>query len=287
MLLKKIKNKLIKEICLFKYGRVTPIYIPIIQGEFVKGKTILVTGGTAGIGLQIAKVCINNGANVIITGRNQTKIKQVCEELKQIASLNQVQILGFEIDVIDADALQEKMTNIFDEIGDITIDVLVNNAGIISSITAKNRIENFDDVMNTNLRGMYILSEIFSEYMIANKIKGNILNVLSSSSLRPAISPYTMSKWAGLGLTQGLAKKLIKYDIVVNAIAPGPTATSLLGVCDKNLIHTASPAGRYTTTVEIANLALLLISDAGRMVVGDTLFVTGGCGNLTVDDIKY
>ena len=87
-----------------------------------------------------------------------------------------------------------------------------------------------------------------------------------------------------------MAKKFIKYNIVVNAIAPGPTYTSLLvgeTEKDKNIMLDKNPSGRYTTPEEIANGALFLVSDMGRMVVGDILYMTGGAGTITVDDISY
>lgn len=129
---------------------------------------------------------------------------------------------------------------------------------------------------------------MFAKYFIANKIAGNILNVCSSSSNRPAISPYTVSKWGEKGFTKGFAKKLIKDNIVVNAVAPGPTASGmLLESSGGDLTHLSSPAGRYVTAEEIANLALFLISDMGRMIVGETVFMTGGCGTLTFEDMIY
>ena len=96
-----------------------------------------------------------------------------------------------------------------------------------------------------------------------------------------------VSKWGVTGLTEGMAKKLIKYGIVVNGIAPGPVATEMLGLDGLNLDYDNAPAGRYSDPVEIANLAVFMISGMGRMIVGDTVYVSGGCGNLTFDDIEY
>ena len=96
-----------------------------------------------------------------------------------------------------------------------------------------------------------------------------------------------VSKWGEVGLTLGLAKKLIPYGIVVNGIAPGPTATKMLNQNTENIIHSSSPAGRYSMPEEIANMAVFLVSDMGRMVVGDTVYMTGGSANLTIDDMNY
>ena len=125
-------------------------------------------------------------------------------------------------------------------------------------------------VIDTDLKGPYFLSELFAEYMKENKIQGNILNVSSSSSIRPANNSYGLAKWGIRGMTLGLAKHLSADGIVVNAIAPGPTATSMLmGNDEQSISRPASPSGRYTTPEEVSNLSVV---------------VTGGCGLLTFDD---
>lgn len=124
--------------------------------------------------------------------------------------------------------------------------------------------------------------------MKAHQIKGNILNIASSSSLRPAVSAYTLSKWGIRGLTLGLAKTLAPYGITVNGVAPGPTATPMLMKGDRhNITHDGLPAGRYALPEEIANMALFLVSDMGRMVVGDIVYMTGGAALLTFEDMTY
>lgn len=128
---------------------------------------------------------------------------------------------------------------------------------------------------------------MFSKYLIERKIQGNILNISSVSGIRPAINPYMLSKRAIIGLTEGMAKKLIKYGIVVNGIAPGPVSTGMLNLDGSDLSNNNAPSGRYSEPVEVANLAVFLISDMARNIVGDTVYITGGCGNLTVDDIQY
>ena len=116
-----------------------------------------------------------------------------------------------------------------------------------------------------------------------NKIKGHILNLSSSSALRPASTPYNISKWGIRGFTKGLADVMAPYGITVNAIGPGPTATEMLGVSETDTIyHPTNPSGRYATPEEIANLALFMISGAGDMIVGDTFYITGGSGTTTM-----
>lgn len=121
-----------------------------------------------------------------------------------------------------------------------------------------------------------------------NKIPGNILMVASSSSLRPAASAYTLSKWGLRGLTLGLARTLAPFGIVVNGIAPGPTATPmLLAEGEDNIYHPKNPAGRYAMPCEIANMAVMLVSNMGRMIIGDIIYMTGGAGLITNEDMNY
>lgn len=108
----------------------------------------------------------------------------------------------------------------------------------------------------------------------------------SASALKPGWTPYEISKRAVNGLTLGFADKLIRYGIVVNGIAPGPTATPMLGKVvdgDLDLEWNANPSGRMSTVEEIANLALFMVSDLGNGIVGDTFFLTGGSGTICID----
>lgn len=96
-----------------------------------------------------------------------------------------------------------------------------------------------------------------------------------------------MSKWALRGFTLGIAKSLIKYDIVVNGIAPGPTATKMLGADDSNLNWPEIDSKRMASVEEISQMAVRLVSNECRMIIGEMINITGGAGTLSVDDIKY
>lgn len=120
--------------------------------------------------------------------------------------------------------------------------------------------------------------------MIRNNVRGgHILNVSSSSALRPAWSPYEMSKWTIKGFIKGLADTLIPHGIIVNAIAPGQTATPMIGVDPNGDIDAPGiPIERYGSPQEIAHLATILVSSYGDLVVGDTLYATGGSGVISL-----
>jgi 3-oxoacyl-[acyl-carrier protein] reductase len=264
------------------------VYIPLLHGYYLEGKNVVITGGTSGIGFSIAKLALMNGASVVITGRTHEKnlaaIKRLNEELGSINN----ELYSIELDIKETETFQSKLTECLSLFTNNKIDILINNAGTSSEkYHGQAEVDYFSEIMDTNLKGTYFITQVFSNYMIENKIEGNILNILSSSSIRPAINPYMISKWGGLGFTKGMAKKLIKYGIVVNAIAPGPTATSMINRDSKNLRHERSPSGRICDPYEIANLSVILTSRLGRMIVGETLFVTGGSGTLTFDDIDY
>ena len=267
-ILKKMK-KVVKE----------PVYIPVLEGKILSGKTVLITGATGGIGRAIAKRCVENGAVVIIAGRSQEKVSII------VNSLNNT--VPFIVDIQDTERMKQAFLGLVED-KKLKIDTLINCAGLqAGGIFGNTDLVGFDKTINTNLKGTYFLSQIFSNYLIENDIKGNILNISSVSGCRPAISPYMVSKWGITGLTDGMAKKLIKYGIVVNGIAPGPVATEMIGLDGSNLDYDNAPAGRYSDPIEIANLAVFMISSMGRMIVGDTVYISGGCGNLTFDDIEY
>lgn len=265
-----------------------PVYIPIVYSDILVNKVIFITGGASGIGLAIAKQCLNNGASVILAGRNEERLKSAVAILKKQDLRNDQQVLSIQADVSNVNSIGSIIKEAVNLTIQKRIDVLINNAGVSAGATiGQTSEEDFNKVLETNLKGSYFMAQEFSNYLIKNNINGNILNVSSVSGVRPAISPYMISKWGINGLTKGLAKKLIKHGIVVNAIAPGPTTTDMLGKNNCDLSYNSSPSKRYIDPIEVANLAIFLVSDMGRMIVGDTVYITGGCGNLTLDDIYY
>lgn len=198
-----------------------------MHGNLLKDKTVLVTGGTSGIGFAIAKEVLLNKGNVIITGRSEKRIAKACIELKFIEEICG-DVYGFVMDNADIEKQKNVFQCIISNIEGKQIDVLVNNARLVGGDFGALDEKLYDSIMNTNLKGTFFLCQIVANYMKKNGIKGNILNVASSSSLRPAYSAYTLTKWGIRGLTLGLAKALIPYGIVVNGIAPGATATPML-----------------------------------------------------------
>ncbi len=255
--------------------RIVPVTITTIQNDLLKGKTALVIGGSSGIGLGIAKKMIESGCKVVITGRNENKLKNISSEMN---------VEYLVIDITNVEKLKREIELLTEK---NRIDILVNSAGIHTKERFGEITENeWNTVISTNLRGLYFTSQYIANYMIKNKIKGHILNISSASSLKPSWTPYEISKRAVDGITQGMAHKLISYGIIVNGLAPGPTATPMLNFDkqhDVNLAWPANPSGRVSTVEEIANMALFLVSDLGNGIVGDTIFMTGGSGTICID----
>lgn len=280
-----LKKQIVRELKR-RFEKRIPVAVPVLQCDLLKNRVALVTGGTSGIGYAIAKAFLAAGADVVITGRNTERLERCCAELEKHRCGNRIH--GIDLDSADAISFESKFERILELAAEKPIDILVNNAGVNHGGNFGSTTEDdFDSVVNTNLKGSYFLSQVVAKYMKESGIQGNILNIASSSSLRPGNSPYILSKWGIRSMTLGLAKLLIPYGIVVNGLAPGPTATPMLVKDDSHgLDLVANPSGRYATAEEIANMAVILTSSLGRLIVGDIVYMTGGAGVITVDDVS-
>lgn len=287
-------RKLINKIAGYVERITTPRNINYVEAKIVRlapsrlleGRCAFVTGGTSGIGLAICRSMLDAGANVVIGSRNPEKCEKTCKSLIEEDPTRKGRVSFITVDL----QLSNDYDRIVDEILQKTksFDILINNAGTLGCWFGHGTEAEFDKVIDTNLRSVFMLSQATARYFKKNRIAGNILNIGSSSSWRPANSAYTLSKWGIRGLTLGMAKTLIKHDIVVNGIAPGPTATPML-VEDgnTNLELPSNPLGRFGMPEEIGNMAVVLVSGMGRSVVGAMVPMTGGAGIITFDDIRY
>ena len=274
MCLRQRFKQLVKRI-LFRPVVQVPVYVPTLQCDLLRGRTALVTGGTSGIGKAIATAFANAGAQVIITGRNKQRLADVCQELGD-------RVRGFSLDLNQVEMFDQWVSRVG------LFDILVNNAGVVDGSTFGDvKPDEYDRIVDTNLRGTYFFSQAVAKSWIAHGVKGNILNMCSTSSLRPADTPYPISKWGLRSMTIGFAKKLIPHGIVVNGLAPGLVSTERFCLDERlGIDNPGNPSGRLVTETEVANLAVVLVSGLSRMVVGDILYVGGGAGVVTFDDIN-
>ena len=254
----------------------TPIVLMPQCGEELTGEIALITGGSGGVGLAIAKAFLRAGAKVIIAGTSKDKLDKICTEindsnLKSIV-LNYDEPYSFEGKIKEAE-------NIFGR-----IDILVSSAGIHVDRDGldfiNTTIEEYDKVMDINLKGTYFMCQTVAKYMIDKKIKGHILIISSQSALEPSWSPYRLSKLGIDGIVRGMGQRLLGHGIIVNAIGPGPTATTMQkDYKEGGSIYTPlNPIHRFTMPEEVAQYAKLLVSDLGNTIVGQTIYMSGGRG---------
>lgn len=270
----KIFNKLIHLYQEIKKEKTVPILVPADSQQLLQGKVALITGGSGGIGKAIAAQFVKNGCQVVITGRDELNLKACADEIGKNCA-------WITIDITKTSALCNKVREAADIFG--RIDILVNSAGVHSEKEQQSFLgmtENeYDTIMTVNLKGTYFMCQEVAKWMVENEIKGHILNISSSTANEPAWSAYRLSKRGVLGLTEGIALELLKYGITVNSIAPGPTATKMLGIEEGDSIFTRdNQIRRLIMPEEIAAYAVMFASDYGNMVAGETLFISGGRG---------
>lgn len=239
-------------------------------GQILNGKNILITGGSSGIGLAIAKKCVKEGALVLITGRNEDKLKAAREEIGQ----DKCRTLQFDMSEVDTfDGKIQKALTLLDE----KIDILVNNSGIgwWKDYWEYNE-DDFEQMIHTNLRGVYFLTQKLSRIWVNEKINGNILMIASEAGIIGDFAPYGISKSAVIHLTKGLAKKMSIHDIRINAIAPGVTVTPISKDNSQydpkgDLFRSNNCGQRALLPEEIAEVAVFLLSDASRCINGEII----------------
>lgn len=271
--LKKIKHLIQVLISLTKEEQKIPIVTKVEKSDLLNGKIALVTGGSGGIGEAIAKKLVESGCKVIIAGTNEEKLRSCtlrCGAQKSIV-INMNDITGIDSKIAEAVSYLGK------------IDILVHSAGVHTKrdgLDFLNITESeYNHVMDINLKGAYFICQKVGKYMIDNGIKGNILLVSSQKALEPSWSPYRLSKLGISGITKGIAQRLAPYGIVVNAIGPGPTATAMVDLGVNGSIYTnENVLKRYIMPEEVAEYALLLVSQLGKLIIGDTIYVTAGEG---------
>lgn len=272
-----ILKNIIKRVIAFR-RRKEIIAIPqlIEDRNLLKNKVAFISGGSGGIGFAIAKTLLECGCKVIIAGTNKKKMFTLISELEESYRAN---IKDFVLNLTDLSNLEQIVSDASALFG--KIDIFVSSAGShTQNVNFWNMTtDEYDRILNLNLKASYFLCQAFGKYMRINNIKGHILIISSSRGSEPAWSPYGISKWGSDGMVKGLAKIMIPYGIVVNGIAPGPTATDLLGVKEGDSIYTTeNVVGRYAMPSEISVYAKLLVSDLGNMVIGDVLHISGGRG---------
>jgi len=251
----------------------------------LKDKNVIVTGASSGLGHHFAGVLSRAGAKVVLGARREDKIRTRVEEIRAAGG----QAMGLKLDVCDSKSIEAFLEAAEQEYG--PIDVVINNAGIEPGAKTYAMIdeEDWDSVMNTNLKSVWLISKAYTERVVKSGRKsGNIVNISSITDTRAIKGqfPYAVSKGALTRLTQVMALEAARFGIRVNALAPGYFLTDVSRVLLESEMGPefikGIPMRRLGEFPDLDGALLLLSSDASRYMTGSILAVDGGhvCASL-------
>jgi 3-oxoacyl-[acyl-carrier protein] reductase len=242
----------------------------------LKDTIALVTGGSRGIGRAIATTLAESGATVVVNYKgNQAAAEQVVREI----AANDGQALAVQADISHAEEVERLFKTVLEHYG--KIDILVNNAGITrDTLLLRMKEDDFDTVLDTNLRGVYLCTKAALRPMTKAR-GGRIINITSVVGLigNAGQSNYAAAKAGIIGFTKSTAREMASRNITINAVAPGYVETELTGVLSDQMraaILENIPLGRMGTPQDVANLVCFLASPAAAYITGQTLTVDGG-----------
>lgn len=244
----------------------------------LKGKVALVTGGTHGLGMAIAKGLGNAGAKIVVNDIFKEKL----DEAKAEYAKDGLDVATYNFNVTDEEAVIKGIAAIEKEVG--PIDILVNNAGIIKRIPIEEMtVEEFSEVINIDLVGPFIMSKAVIKGMIARG-NGKIINMCSMMSElgRNTVSAYAAAKGGLKMLTRNMATEWAKHNVQINGIGPGYFATSQTepirvdGHPFNDFILNRTPAAKWGDPNDLQGAAIFLASNASNFVNGHVLYVDGG-----------
>lgn len=244
----------------------------------LKDKIAVVTGASRGIGRAIAITLAGYGATVVV---NYSGSKDKAEEVVALIKEQGGTAIAYQGNIADFDIVKTMMDDVIKEFG--RIDILVNNAGITKdNLTMKMSEEEFDSVIDINLKGAFNCMKHVARMMLKNK-SGRIINISSISGVIGNVGQinYSASKAGLIGMTKSLAKELGSRGITVNAVAPGYIKTDMTDVLSdavKDKIIEQVPLKRIGQVEDIAETVAFLASDKGAYITGQTIQVDGGMG---------
>lgn len=247
--------------------------------HLLKGRVALVTGGTAGIGKEIASVFAEQGAHVVILGTNAERSAQALQEIEARKADPAQKISAHLVNVSHYKEVEETIEKLLKEFG--KIDILVNNAGITrDNLLMKMSEEDWDQVLNVNLKSVFNTCKALTRPMMKAR-SGSVINITSVIGLtgNAGQANYAASKAGMIGFTKSLAKELASRGVRANCIAPGYIETSMTDVLPpqvKEAIIAKVPLNRIGHPRDIAQAALFLASDQASYITGQVLTVDGG-----------
>lgn len=244
-------------------------------GKPLAGRTAVVTGGTRGIGLAIARALAEDGASVVVSGRDAARLESAVSELEGLGAAA-VGVTADQSKREDCDRLVDAAKERFGR-----IDVLVNNAGITrDQLLVRMKDDEWDEVVDTNLRGVFLMTRAAAKSMMRQKT-GRIINITSTAGAmgNPGQVNYSAAKAGVIGLTKAAARELAHWNILVNAVAPGLIETDMTaglpGAAREALLQQV-PLKRIGAAREVAEVVRFLAGDGAAYVTGQTIHVNGG-----------
>ena len=241
----------------------------------LKDQVVIITGATRGIGKEIARSFAKAGAVSIIIGRNAQAAAQVCDEIVKEGHKAD----HFSCDVTNLENVQETVNKILDKYK--MVDILVNNAGITrDNLLLRMSEEDWDEVIRTNLRGVFNFTKVVSKVMLKAR-KGKIISIASIIGItgNAGQANYAASKAGIIAFTKSIAKEFSSRGISANVIAPGYIETDMTAQLKDNVreeILKTIPIGRLGTAQDVADACLFLASPESNYITGQTLVVDGG-----------
>lgn len=250
---------------------------PVLKSFDLSGRTALITGSSAGIGLALARGLAGAGARIVLNARNADKLEQAAALLREGGAT----VVTAAFDVTSGEAVNAAIERIEADVG--AIDILVNNAGM-QRRAPLDQFEEADwhELMKTNLDSVFLVGKAVARHMIGRR-RGKIINICSVQSElgRPGIAPYTASKGAVKMLTKGMAIDWGQHGLQVNGLGPGYFKTELTQALVDNAEFTQwlvgrTPSRRWGDVEDLVGAAVFLASDASNFVNGHILYVDGG-----------
>jgi NAD(P)-dependent dehydrogenase (short-subunit alcohol dehydrogenase family) len=249
----------------------------------VENRVVLVTGSGSGIGEGIVKRFAENGAKVIVNDLDQSKIDRVVSDIQE----EEGEATGVIADITRKNEVDDLFKNVHDKYG--RIDILVNNAGIGRDKSIRKMTEeDWDTVLNVNLKGVFLCSKAAADYMIEQKY-GRMINISSRAWLGwYGQTNYAASKGGVVSLTRTLAIELGKHNITANCIAPGLIETPLLMGAPqetRDRLMKAQPTGKIGSPDDIARAVLFFGANEARYITGQVMYVCGGKSIFATPDV--
>jgi 3-oxoacyl-[acyl-carrier protein] reductase len=247
----------------------------VTEAKTLAGRVAIVTGGNRGIGLAIARLLAEDGASVVVSGRDAARLDAAVKELESLGA----PALGVPADATkreDADRLVEVTRERFGR-----IDVLVNNAGITrDQLLVRMKDDDWDQVLDTNLRGVFLMTRAVGKVMMRQK-SGRIINIASAAGAmgNPGQVNYSAAKAGVIGLTKASGRELAHWNILVNAVAPGLIETDMAAAIPaeaREAMLQQVPLKRIGQGREVAEVVRFLAGDGASYVTGQTIHVNGG-----------